>query len=196
VIPASTHGRELVLNGMSLALRDNAFANAGIVVTVGEAELACKERMDVFAGLRFQEEIESRCFSAAGGGQIAPAQLMTDFVNGKVSARLRSCSYRPGTASLPLHDLLPESIVEPLRKGFLLFERNMRGFLTEEALVLAPETRTSSPLRIPRNRQSYMHEDIPGLFPCGEGAGYSGGIMSSAMDGENCAAAAAAWMGL
>ncbi len=196
VIPASTHNEELVLNGMSPAGRDNTFANAGIVVTVGEAELGGEGGTDVCAGLRFQEGIENRCCSAAGGGQIAPAQLMTDFLSGKVSTCLRPSSYTPGIAALPVHELLPESIVEPLRRGFILFGKRMRGFLTEEALILAPETRTSSPLRIPRNRQTYMHEGMAGLFPCGEGAGYSGGIMSSAIDGENCATAAAAWLGV
>jgi len=142
----------------------------------------------------YQKEIEHMAFEAGGSNQTAPAQRVTDFLNNKISSSLPQASYFPGTVSSPLHSLLPQPIVQRLKEGLQQFNNKMRGFVTEEAQMLAAETRTSSPVRIPRDRETYMHKEIAGLFPAGEGAGYAGGIMSSAMDGENCADAVARFL--
>jgi uncharacterized protein len=141
----------------------------------------------VFAGLEFQKEVERIAFEAGGKNQSAPAQRITDFVKREISKTLPESSYIPGTISSPLHEILPKQIADGIRKSLLIFDKKMKGYFTEEAQVLAAETRTSSPFRIPRNSNNLMHIDIEGLFPCGEGAGYAGGIVSAAIDGERCA---------
>ncbi|PKL82837.1 MAG: FAD-binding protein [Ignavibacteriae bacterium HGW-Ignavibacteriae-3] len=189
IIPASTEPGELVLNGMSVSRRDSQFANSGLVVSVDEKDWNNYNSHGVFAGLEFQKEVEKSAFEAGGKTQRAPAQRITDFVNKKISSSLPKSSYIPGTISSPIHEILPKKISGGLRSSLLIFEKKMRGYLTEEAQILAAETRTSSPVRIPRDNESLMHIEIEGLFPCGEGAGYAGGIISAAIDGERSAEA-------
>ncbi len=187
IIPASTAEDELVLNGMSVSRRDSPFANSGLVVTVDENDWKEYSAHGIFAGLEFQKAIEKIAFEAGGKTQRAPAQRITDFVRNKMSLSLPETSYIPGTVSSSIHEILPKRIAESLSKGLLLFNQKMRGYFTEEAQMLAAETRTSSPIKIPRDPESLMHIDIEGLFPCGEGAGYAGGIVSAAIDGERAA---------
>lgn len=195
IVPASTAPNEIVVNGMSPSLRNSPFANSGIVVEIRAEDLAAFANHGPLAGLRFQQMLEQTAYLEAGEkGQTAPAQRATDFVAGKMSADLPACSYIPGLAPSPLHAWLPASIGKRLREGLVAFDQKMRGFLTREAVLVGVESRTSSPVRIPRDRDTLQHVQIKGLYPCGEGAGYAGGILSSAIDGENCATAAAAWL--
>lgn len=187
IIPASTAPGELVLNGMSVSRRDSPFANSGFVVSVDERDWAHLKADKIFAGLEFQKQVERIAFEAGGKTQRAPAQRITDFVNGKISQTLPKTSYIPGTISSPLHEILPKTIADGLKKSLKIFDNKMKGYFTEEAQILAAETRTSSPIRIPRDSETLMHVELNGLFPCGEGAGYAGGIVSAAIDGENCA---------
>jgi uncharacterized protein len=190
IVPASTAPGELVLNGMSVSRRDSPFANSGLVVTVNENDWSKYKKYGAFAGLEYQKEMERVAFEAGGSNQKAPAQRITDFVKGIISASLPKSSYIPGIVSTPLHELLSENISKKLAQAIVIFGKKMKGYFTEEAEILAAETRTSSPIRIPRDKETLMHNDILGLFPCGEGAGYAGGIVSSAIDGENCSEAA------
>jgi len=194
IIPASTSPGELVLNGMSISKRDSPFANAGFVVSVTESDWQKYEQHGIFAGLEYQKEIERLAFHAGGESQKAPAQRITDFVNNKLSSDLPETSYIPGAVSSPLHQILPKNISLRLKEALKIFGKKMKGYYTSEAQILAAETRTSSPLRIPRERETFMHQQIQGLFPCGEGAGYAGGIVSAAIDGENCASASAKYI--
>lgn len=194
IIPASTSPGELVLNGMSISRRDSPFANSGLVVSVDEKDWKEFNSYGVFAGLEYQKDLERKAFVAGGKTQRAPAQRITDFVNGKISQTLPETSYIPGTVSSPLNEILPDNIVNGLKKSLLQFDKKMKGYYTEEAQILAAETRTSSPVRIPRDNQSLMHVEIEGLFPGGEGAGYAGGIVSAAIDGERAADAVAAFI--
>lgn len=194
IIPASTSPGELVLNGMSVSRRDSPFANSGLVVSVDEKDWVDYNNYGVFAGLEFQKHIERLAFEAGGKTQRAPAQRVTDFVNGKISESLPRTSYIPGTVIAPLHEILPDTIVTGLKKSLKEFDKKMRGYFTEEAQILAAETRTSSPVRIPRDSNSLMHTELKGLFPSGEGAGYAGGIVSAAIDGERCADAAVKYL--
>ncbi len=187
IIPASTDENELVLNGMSVSKRNSPFANSGLVVEINENDWKHFNEHKAFAGLMFQKEMESLAFKSGGGKQIAPAQRITDFVNRKISKSIPKSSYIPGAISAPLHELLPKDISRRLRKSLEIFNKKMKGYFTEEAQILAVESRTSSPLRIPRDRETLMHISISGLFPSGEGAGYAGGIVSAAIDGERCA---------
>ncbi|MEO0727425.1 MAG: FAD-dependent protein [Bacteroidota bacterium] len=189
VVPAATAPGELVVNGMSLSRRDSPYANSGTVVAVEMEDLAPYAKHGLFAGLAFQQAVEQQFFSHGDGGQQAPASRLVDFVAGRVSKDLPDTSYIPGIYAAPVHDLLPAAIYERLREGVQAFGRKMRGYYTEEATVIGTESRTSSPVRIPRSRETYMHEQTRGLFPCGEGAGYAGGILSAAMDGQNVARA-------
>ncbi len=189
IVPAATSPGEIVVNGMSLSRRDSKFANSGIVVAVNEKDLIPFKKHGVFAGLKFQESVEQAMFNAGDGSQKAPAQRLKDFSTGKLSSSLNDTSYIPGIFSAPLHQLLPKTIAYRLRKGFGAFDNKMKGYFTNEANVVGVESRTSSPFRIPRNKITFMHEQIQGLFPCGEGAGYAGGILSAAMDGQNVAKA-------
>ncbi len=195
VVPAATAPGEIVVNGMSLSRRDSAFANSGTVVAVEVEDLQPFAKHGVFSGLAFQQSIEQKMFNLAGdGSQKAPAQRLTDFVSGKLSASLPDSSYIPGLTPGPLHELLPPAIYQRLQQGVQQFGKIMRGYYTEEANVIGTESRTSAPVKIPRNAATYMHEDILGLFPCGEGAGYAGGILSAAMDGQNVAKAVASFV--
>lgn len=194
IIPASTSPDELVLNGMSVSRRDSPFANSGLVVSVDEKDWSEYKSYGVFAGLEFQKSIEKNAFESGGKTQRAPAQRITDFVNRRVSDSLPDTSYIPGTISTPLHELLPNNIVNGLKKSFYQFNLKMKGYFTNEAQILAAETRTSSPIRIPRNSNSLIHTELNGLFPSGEGAGYAGGIVSAAIDGERSASAAAEYL--
>jgi uncharacterized FAD-dependent dehydrogenase len=194
VVPAATAPGEIVVNGMSLSRRDSPFANSGIVTSVETTDFKDFEHEGIFAGMAFQQSIEQGMFQSGDGSQKAPAQRLTDFIKGKTSSTLPESSYIPGLFSAPLHELLPKEIETRLRQGLQQFGKQMRGFYTETANVIATESRTSSPIRIPRNEQM-MHPDCLGLFPCGEGAGYAGGILSAAMDGQNVARAISAWLG-
>jgi len=190
IVPAATGKEEVVVNGMSPSKRNSEFANSGIVVEINvEKDLHKYNHFGVLKGLEFQKDLEKMAFTAGGETQTAPAQRLTDFVNGKLSSNLNSTSYQPGLNSAPLHNLLPSLIGSRLRTGFEAFGRKMRGYYTSEANVIGVESRTSSPVKIPRN-ENLEHPQIKGLFPCGEGGGYAGGIVSAAMDGERCVEAA------
>lgn len=202
VIPAASAPEQIVVNGMSPSHRNGRWSNSGIVVEIrpedlkdlqlGDAAAATSAQSDVLGMMRFQEELERQCWLQGNRQQTAPAQRMADFVNGRLSAHLNESSYAPGLLASPLHFWLPPFIGERLRKAFSMWGRRMHGFLTNEATVIGVETRTSSPLRILRDGQSLQHVRLAGLFPCGEGAGYAGGIVSAAIDGERCAEACAA----
>ncbi len=194
VVPAATAPGEIVVNGMSMSRRDSPFANSGTVVAVELEDLKLYEKHGVFAGLAFQQEVEQAMFNFGDGSQKAPAQRLTDFTRGTLSASLPPTSYIPGLLSAPLHELLPPAIYERLRAGVQEFGRKMKGYFTEEANVIATESRTSAPIRIPRGAESFMHPEAAGLFPAGEGAGYAGGIISAAMDGQNVARAVARFL--
>jgi uncharacterized FAD-dependent dehydrogenase len=191
ICPAATSSDEIVVNGWSPSSRGLGFANAGVVVEVTPEDLSPYRTDGVLAGIAFQRALEHAAFVAGGGGLEAPAQRLVDFVEGHASSDLPACSYRPGIRPANLHELLPPAIAERLRAGFQVFGRTMRGWLTNEAVVVGVETRTSSPVRIPRDPVSRMHPQASGLFPCGEGAGYAGGIMSAALDGQRTATALA-----
>ena len=194
IAPASTNEGELVVNGWSPSKRDGIFANSGMVVTVDEKDFASYGFTGPLAGMQFQQMVEQKAWEAGGGKLVAPAQRMTDFVKGIVSQSLPECSYLPGTNSAQLNSILPIEVYASMRKGFESFGQKMKGYYTEEAIVLATESRTSSPVRIPRNNDDLQHSEIKGLFPCGEGAGYAGGIISAAMDGEKVAVAVASFL--
>jgi uncharacterized FAD-dependent dehydrogenase len=179
---------------MSLSRRDSPFANAGTVVAVEKEDLAAYEQHGKFAGLAFQQAVEQKMFAFGDGSQRAPAQRLTDFVKRKISADLGPSSYIPTLYSAPMHELLPKGIYARLRQGVLQFGKMMKGYYTEQANVIGVESRTSSPIKIPRNKGTFMHENAEGLFPCGEGAGYAGGIVSAAMDGQNVAKAVARFL--
>jgi uncharacterized FAD-dependent dehydrogenase len=191
IVPAATAPGEVVVNGMSPSKRNNTFANSGIVVEINvDADLAKYEHFGALKGLEYQKDLERLAFTAGGRRQSAPAQRLTDFVEGKLSVDLNPTSYQPGLQSAPLHSLLPKLIGSNLRAGFAEFGKKMKGYYTAEANVVGVESRTSSPVTIPRN-ETLEHPEIRGLFPCGEGGGYAGGIVSAAMDGERCVEAAA-----
>lgn len=190
IVPAATANGEVVVNGMSPSKRNNLFANSGIVVEINiDEDLKKYEHFGVLKGLQFQKDLEKLAFNAGGRSQTAPAQRLTDFVEGRLSNDLNLTSYQPGIKSAPLHSLLPKIIGARLRKGLKAFGQKMHGFYTEDANVIGVESRTSSPVNIPR-KENLEHPEIEGLFPCGEGGGYAGGIISAAMDGERCAEAA------
>ena len=190
IVPAATANGEVVVNGMSPSKRNNLFANSGIVVEINaEQDLHKYEHFGELKGLEFQKDLEKMAFVAGGKKQTAPGQRLTDFVEGRISKDLNPTSYQPGLNSAPLHTLLPSLIGNRLRTGFKAFGQKMHGFYTNEANVIGVESRTSSPVKIPRTEQ-LQHPEIEGLYPCGEGGGYAGGIISAAMDGERCAEAA------
>lgn len=189
VVPAATAPGEIVVNGMSMSRRDSPYANSGTVVAVELEDLKAFHQHGVFAGLAFQQAVEQAMFAAGDGSQRGPAQRLTDFVSGKLSTSLPPSSYIPGLYPAPLHELLPPFIYQKLRRGVQDFGRKMNGYFTENANVIGTESRTSSPVRIPRNPHTLMHPDTERLFPCGEGAGFAGGIISAAMDGQNVARA-------
>jgi len=184
VVPAATEEEQVVVNGMSSSLRNSPWSNSGMVVEVRCEDLPTQSTLGM---MEFQQQMEREAWLAGGRSQMAPAQRMADFVNGRISANLPRTSYTPGLVSSPLHFLLPQNVRKRLQKGFSLFGRNAHGFLTNEALLIGVETRTSSPIRILRQRDTLEHICLTGLYPCGEGAGYAGGIVSAAIDGERCA---------
>lgn len=193
IVPAATENDEVVVNGMSLSRRDSPFANSGMVVTVEPEDTEdFKAEFGPLAGIAYQKVLEQAAKRAGGGGQIAPAQRVTDFLQNRCSPNLPNTSYHPGIHSIPLADLLPGNISERLIEGLQLFGKQMRGYITVEACLIGFETRTSSPVRIPRDPDSLQHPQVKGLYPCGEGAGFAGGIVSAALDGIRCAEAAAA----
>ena len=190
VAPCATKPGEIVTNGWSSSRRARSTANSGIVVELELADFeAYQAEHGPLAAMAFQADIERKAWEAGGRTQTAPAQRLVDFVEGRVSKDLPKTSYSPGLRSVDLAEVLPGFIVERLREGFVAFDKKMKGFLTNEAVVHAPETRTSSPVRIPRDEERLVHPQVSGLYPCGEGAGYAGGIISAAMDGERVAEA-------
>lgn len=189
VIPAATGPEQLVVNGMSPSNRGTAWSNSGMVVETHPEDVVQSEEelKDPLSMMYFQERVEKLCWQQANMKQTAPAQRMADFVNNRLSYDLPKSSYAPGIISSPLHFWMPSFISKRLQEGFKTFGKNAHGFLTNEATLIAMETRTSSPVRIVRDRETLMHVRIQGLFPCGEGAGYAGGIVSAGVDGERCA---------
>lgn len=206
IVPAATDEGELVVNGMSPNRRDSKYANSGIVVAINEADWQKSKNAGPLAGLELQKEVEQKAFQYALKSrqfalmnqkknqneanqhcQLAPAQRLQDFLNGKISSALNPTSYQPGLASLDMAEVLPDIIARPLQEGFRQFGKMIKGYVSNEAQLIGIESRTSSPVRIPRDKESLEHVEIKGLFPCGEGAGFAGGIVSAAMDGERCA---------
>jgi uncharacterized FAD-dependent dehydrogenase len=199
IAPAATAPGELVVNGWSPSKRNNPYANSGLVVQVDEQEALntfrnkqlykgiIPDERDPLLLMKFQRFIETASFNAGGGNFKAPAQRVSDFVQGKTSSSLPVCSYNPGTTSSNLHQLLPPFISHTLKTGLLTFDKKMKGYITNEAIMVATESRTSSPVRIPRDTERLSHPQISNLYPCGEGAGYAGGIVSAAIDGERVA---------
>ncbi len=184
VIPAATDARQIVVNGMSPSNRGGKWSNSGMVVETRPEDI---EGDDPLRMMLWQEQIERECWQQGNMKQTAPAQRMADFVNGRLSYDLPASSYAPGLISSPLHFWLPSSVTKRLQEAFKAFGRSCRGFLTNEATMIAAETRTSSPVRVLRSNENLMHVRLEGLFPCGEGAGYAGGIVSAGVDGERCA---------
>ncbi len=190
LVPSTTESNAVVLNGMSNSGRNSAWANSGIVAQVGAADVPGYEKYGVFALSEFQREVEEKVFAFSNSFK-APAQRMVDFCSKRCSASLQKTSYPIGAANADLHEVLPGFIADSLARAFLLFDRKMHGFYTNDALLLAVESRTSSAIRIPRDSETLCHAALPGLYPCGEGAGYAGGIVSSALDGIAVALAVA-----
>ena len=196
IAPAATNPKELVVNGWSPSKRNNPYANSGMVVTVELQDALSELRMmkdelriqnNPLALMQFQQLIEEKAFIVGGGKFVAPAQRVIDFCEGKTSSTLPNCSYLPGVNASNLKDVLPQFIIKSLQKGIQAFGKRMKGYYTNEAIVVATESRTSSPVRIPRNDETLTHPQIKNLYPCAEGAGYAGGIVSAAMDGERIA---------
>lgn len=186
IAPCATSQEEVVTNGWSPSKRNNPFANSGIVTEVKEKDLGDFAHAGALKGLKFQENVERKCWVAGGETQVIPAQRLVDFMQDRVSVDLPQTSYIPGIKSVMLKDILPDFIIRNLKVGFKQFEKRMSGFMTNDAVLHAPESRTSSPVRIPRDRETFQHTEIEGLYPCGEGAGYAGGIVSAAIDGQKC----------
>lgn len=189
IVPAASAHEQFVVNGMSPANRGSKWSNSGVVVQINPGDFPEYEHYGALSLLKFQEDLEHLAWIKAGKTQMAPVQRMCDFVNKKQSTDLPSSSYSLGLVSSPLHEWLPPFIGERLREAFLQVGKKMKGYLTNDALLHAVESRTSSPVRVIRNRETFEHPHVAGLYPCGEGAGYAGGIVSAAMDGENCAEA-------
>jgi uncharacterized FAD-dependent dehydrogenase len=187
IAPCATAPGEIVVNGWSPSKRNNPFANSGIVVGIELEDLKQFISQGTFAGLHYQRTFEHMAFEAGGRTQTAPAQRLVDFVQGKFSSTLPDTSYQPGIKSAPLHELLPKEIASRLQAAFVVFGKKMEGYLTNAAVIHGVESRTSSPVRIPRDRDTLEHPHVKGLFPVGEGAGYAGGIVSAAIDGQNAA---------
>ncbi|MDR2009365.1 MAG: FAD-binding protein [Bacteroidales bacterium] len=184
IVNASTDKEQIVVNGMSNSRRNSPFANSGIVVELRPEDFYSYSEKKIFSGLEFQKYFERMAFQNSASGLSAPAQRLGDFVKGKISSDLPKCSYYPGLINSPLHFWLPEIIGERLRSGFKEFDKQMKGFLTNEAVVVGVESRTSSPVKILRDTETFNSINIKGLYPCGEGSGYAGGIVSSAIDGR------------
>ena len=186
IVPAATSPGEVVVNGMSPSRRDSKFANSGIVVAVEMADIPDFHRHEELAAMEFQASVEQAAWTAGGQTQTAPAQRMADFVKKRASSDLPDTSYQPGLKSVNMGEVLPGFISSRLRHALKVFGKKMHGFYTNEAQIVGVESRTSSPVRIPRDRETCEHVEVKRLFPCAEGAGYAGGIVSAAMDGERC----------
>jgi len=187
IVPAATAPGELVVNGMSPSRRDSKYANSGMVVSVELEDLLQYQKYGALSAMHFQADIEKKAWELGGKNQVAPAQRMIDFVNRKVSSSLLETSYQPGLESVEMREVLPDFIAERMAMAFKAFGQKMKGYLTNDAQIIGVESRTSSPVRIPRDRETFEHPQLKRLYPCGEGAGYAGGIVSAAMDGERCA---------
>jgi uncharacterized FAD-dependent dehydrogenase len=193
IVPAATAEGELVVNGMSPSRRDSKFANSGVVVAINEVDWQKYKHLGPLAGLQLQKDVEQKAWKLAANAkkltdsQFAPAQKLNDFLNGKISRELLPTSYQPGLVSMDMAEVLPDIIARSLQEGVREFGKKMKGYVTNEAQLIGIESRTSSPVRIPRDKESLEHLQIKRLFPCGEGAGFAGGIVSAAMDGERCA---------
>jgi uncharacterized FAD-dependent dehydrogenase len=190
IAPAATAAEEIVVNGWSPSKRNNEFANSGLVVSVELKDFKPFEKYGNLAGLHFQSHVEKTAFAKTKSLQ-APAQRVLDFVNKKESAALPDCSYLPGIQSHDLYEILPEFVSASLRDALQNFGKKLKGYVSNDAVMVATESRTSSPVRIPRDKETLEHVQIKGLYPCAEGAGYAGGIVSAAIDGERCAEKAA-----
>lgn len=189
IAPCATAQEEVVTNGWSPSKRNNPFANSGIVVGFDLKDFEPYKKFGALAGLEFQKQLERTAWIHGGKTQAAPAQRLQDFVNNKLSTSLPDCSYQPGLTSVMMQDVLGKLIGPSLQQGFKAFGNKMRGYLTNEALIVGVESRTSTPVRIPRHKETLQHPQLKNLFPCGEGAGFAGGIVSAAIDGERCAEA-------
>ena len=187
IAPCATENGQVVTNGWSPAKRNFISANSGIVVQLTSNDFKKYNKYGPLSGMFFQQEIEEKACQIAGGSQKAPAQRLLDFMNNNISNHIPKTSYIPGVSSVNISDIFPNNIIEYLKSGLYEFDKSMKGYLTNDAIVHAPETRTSSPIRIPRKKDTLEHVVIDGLYPCGEGAGYAGGIMSAAIDGQRCA---------
>lgn len=193
IAPAATNENEIVVNGWSPSKRNNPYANSGIVVSVEEKNFSSFKKFGALAAMHFQQSVEQKAFEAGGGKLVAPAQRMIDFTENKISSSLPDCSYLPGIHSADLKAVLPTFIYQSLQTAFKEFGKKMpgrhggKGYFTNDAVVVATESRTSSPVRIPRHEENLQHPQIKNLYPCGEGAGYAGGIVSAAMDGQKIA---------
>jgi len=187
IVPSATSPGELVVNGMSPSRRDSKFANSGIVVAVELEDIKQYHQHGTLSAMKFQADVEQKAWQMGGKTQVAPAQRLVDFVEGKVSSSLLETSYQPGLKSVDMRSVLPEHIGYRLQQAFKEFGKKMKGYYTNEAQIIGVESRTSSPVRIPRDKENLEHLSLKRLFPCGEGAGYAGGIVSAAMDGERCA---------
>ena len=187
IAPCATQNSEVVTNGWSPSKRNNPYANSGIVTTIEASDYAHLKDYGVLAGLAYRSELEKAACIAAGGTQAAPAQRLVDFLNNNVSPTLPDCSYQPGIKSVSMKDVLTYPIWSRLQIAFKEFGKKMHGYVTNEAVLIGIESRTSSPLRIPRDKETMEHPQVMGLYPCGEGAGYAGGIVSAAIDGQLCA---------
>jgi uncharacterized protein len=196
IAPCATAQEEVVTNGWSPSKRNNPYANSGIVVSVAPEDLPGYTEGDPFVCLDFQKKVERDCWEAAGKTQAVPAQRLIDFVEGRLSENFPKTSYQPGIVAVDLNKVLPPLVAKRLKKAFKAFGRKMKGYYTNEAVLHAPESRTSSPISIPRDGETLEHIDVVGLYPCGEGAGYAGGIISAAIDGINCVDAVAKKKGL
>jgi len=189
IVPSASGPGQVVVNGMSASNRGSRWSNSGVVVEIHPEDFPDYAKYDELALLKFVEDIEEQAWIKGGKTQVAPAQRMYDFVNSRKSNSLPETSYVPGVISSPLHEWMPRFITTRLQEAFRKVGQSHKGYLTNDAILLAVESRTSSPVRIPRDRETMQHTDIEGLYPCGEGAGYAGGIVSAAMDGERCAEA-------
>jgi len=194
IAPAATAAGEVVVNGWSPSKRNNPYANSGTVVAVDERDFAAYKFAGPLAAMHYQQMVEQRAYDIGGGTLAAPAQRMADYVDNKVSSTLPACSYLPGIHSAAINNVLPKEVHAALKKAIVDFGKKMKGYFTNEAVLVATESRTSSPVRIPRDKETLQHTQIKGLYPCAEGAGYAGGIVSAAIDGERCAEAAARWV--
>jgi uncharacterized protein len=187
IAPASTQNKSLVVNGWSPSKRNNPYANSGLVVKVGQEDFKQFEKEGVLAGLYFQESIEQKAYEVGGGKFVAPAQKVADLIHSKTSQSIGEHSYLPGVTPSNMQDVLPDFIYKSIQRGIKQFSRRVKNYIHPEAIVVATESRTSSPLRIPRDKETLEHIQIKGLYPCAEGAGYAGGIISAAIDGERVA---------